>query len=54
MLYCYYTILNHTIYTPYTLYTTLQYRYIILPKDFDEAYSKKVKKTDKEFTFYTT
>jgi 26S proteasome regulatory subunit T3 len=28
-------------------------RYVILPKDFDEAYSKKVKKSDKEFTFYT-
>lgn len=29
-------------------------RYVILPKDFDEAYKKVVKKTDKEFTFYST
>jgi len=29
-------------------------RYVILPKDFDEAYSKKVKKNDKEFTFYSS
>ena len=29
-------------------------RYIILSKDFDEAYKKVVKKTDKEFTFYST
>lgn len=29
-------------------------RYVILSKDFDEAYSKKVKKADKEFAFYST
>jgi 26S proteasome regulatory subunit T3 len=29
-------------------------RYVILSKDFDEAYSKKVKKAEKEFTFYST
>ena len=29
-------------------------RYVILPKDFDEAYKKLVKKHDKEFTFYST
>ena len=28
-------------------------RYIILPKDFDEAYKKCVKKTDKDQPFYT-
>lgn len=29
-------------------------RYVILPKDFDEAYKKIVKKADKEFSFYST
>eukprot|EP01036_Dinobryon_divergens_P024778 gene24778-33256_t len=29
-------------------------RYVILPRDFDEAYKKCVKKADKEFTFYST
>ena len=29
-------------------------RYVILPKDFDEAYKKLVKKNEKEFTFYST
>jgi 26S proteasome regulatory subunit T3 len=29
-------------------------RYVILSKDFDEAYKKLVKKQDKEFTFYST
>jgi len=29
-------------------------RYVILPKDFDNAYTKCVKKNDKEFTFYST
>eukprot|EP01041_Mallomonas_annulata_P008553 gene8553-17640_t len=29
-------------------------RYIVLPKDFDEAYKKLVKKADKEFSFYST
>eukprot|EP01035_Chromulina_nebulosa_P019400 gene19400-25273_t len=29
-------------------------RYVILSKDFDEAYKKVVKKADKEFTFYST
>jgi hypothetical protein len=29
-------------------------RYVILPKDFDEAYAKLVKKGDKEFQFYST
>lgn len=29
-------------------------RYIILPKDFDEAYRKLVKKGDKEFSFYSS
>jgi 26S proteasome regulatory subunit T3 len=29
-------------------------RYVILPKDFDEAYKKVVKKADKEFPFYST
>ena len=29
-------------------------RYVILPKDFDEAYRNKVKKADKEFSFYST
>ena len=66
VLQCYSLILYYTIYLTilyltlrfyihFTIHYTLSYhRYIILPKDFDEAYSKKVKKTDKEFTFYTT
>jgi len=29
-------------------------RYVILPRDFDEAYKKCVKKAEKEFTFYST
>jgi len=29
-------------------------RYVILSKDFEEAYKKVVKKADKEFTFYST
>lgn len=29
-------------------------RYVILSRDFDEAYKKCVKKVDKEFTFYST
>jgi 26S proteasome regulatory subunit T3 len=29
-------------------------RYVILPKDFDEAYKKLVKRHDKEFVFYST
>jgi 26S proteasome regulatory subunit T3 len=29
-------------------------RYVILSKDFDEAYKKLVKKQDKEFSFYST
>ena len=29
-------------------------RYVILPKDFDEAYKKCVKKNDKEFSFYSS
>jgi len=29
-------------------------RYIILPKDFDEAYKKLVKKADKDFLFYSS
>lgn len=29
-------------------------RYVILARDFDEAYKKCVKKADKEFTFYST
>eukprot|EP01038_Epipyxis_sp_PR26KG_P006776 gene6776-9281_t len=29
-------------------------RYVILSKDFDEAYKKLVKKAEKEFTFYST
>ena len=29
-------------------------RYVILAKDFDEAYKKCVKKAEKEFTFYST
>lgn len=29
-------------------------RYVILPKDFDEAYRKLVKKGDKEFSFYSS
>ena len=29
-------------------------RYVILPKDFDEAYKKLVKKNDKEHPFYST
>jgi 26S proteasome regulatory subunit T3 len=29
-------------------------RYVILPKDFDEAYKKLVKKNDKDFVFYST
>jgi 26S proteasome regulatory subunit T3 len=29
-------------------------RYVILPKDFEEAYQNKVKKAEKEFGFYTT
>ncbi len=29
-------------------------RYVILSKDFDEAYRNKVKKAEKEFTFYST
>mmetsp|Transcript_3552 Transcript_3552/g.5534 ORF Transcript_3552/g.5534 Transcript_3552/m.5534 type:complete len:403 (+) Transcript_3552:79-1287(+) len=29
-------------------------RYVILPKDFDEAYKKLVKKADKEFNFYSS
>mmetsp|Transcript_16046 Transcript_16046/g.32082 ORF Transcript_16046/g.32082 Transcript_16046/m.32082 type:complete len:406 (-) Transcript_16046:16-1233(-) len=29
-------------------------RYVILARDFDEAYKKCVKKTDKEFSFYST
>lgn len=29
-------------------------RYVILPKDFDEAYKKLVKRQDKEFSFYST
>lgn len=29
-------------------------RYVILPRDFDEAYKKCVKKNDKEFSFYST
>jgi 26S proteasome regulatory subunit T3 len=29
-------------------------RYVILPKDFDEAYKKLVKKDDKEFSFYSS
>lgn len=29
-------------------------RYVILSRDFDEAYKKCVKKADKEFTFYST
>lgn len=28
-------------------------RYVILPKDLDEAYKKLVKKADKDFTFYS-
>mmetsp|Transcript_32666 Transcript_32666/g.33308 ORF Transcript_32666/g.33308 Transcript_32666/m.33308 type:complete len:397 (-) Transcript_32666:165-1355(-) len=28
-------------------------RYVVLPKDFDEAYKKLVKKADKEFSFYS-
>ncbi len=29
-------------------------RYVILPKDFDEAYRKLVKKGEKEFSFYSS
>lgn len=29
-------------------------RYVIMTKDFDEAYKKLVKKNDKEFAFYST
>ena len=29
-------------------------RYMIIPRDFDEAYKKCVKKADKEFVFYST
>ncbi len=29
-------------------------RYMILSRDFDEAYKKCVKKADKEFVFYST
>lgn len=29
-------------------------RYVVIPRDFDEAYKKCVKKADKEFTFYST
>jgi 26S proteasome regulatory subunit T3 len=29
-------------------------RYVVLAKDFDEAYSLKVKKAEKDFSFYTT
>lgn len=29
-------------------------RYVILSKDFDEAYRNKVKKAEKEFSFYST
>lgn len=29
-------------------------RYVILARDFDEAYKKCVKKAEKEFTFYST
>jgi 26S proteasome regulatory subunit T3 len=28
-------------------------RYVILPKDFEKAYKKVVKKRDTEFAFYT-
>jgi 26S proteasome regulatory subunit T3 len=28
-------------------------RYVILPKDFDEAYKKLVKKADRDFNFYS-
>ncbi len=30
------------------------FRYVILARDFDEAYKKCVKKAEKEFTFYST
>jgi len=29
-------------------------RYVILSKDFDEAYKKLVKKADKDFSFYSS
>jgi 26S proteasome regulatory subunit T3 len=29
-------------------------RYVIMSKDFDEAYKKLIKKNDKEFAFYST
>ena len=28
-------------------------RYVVFPKDIDEAYKKCVKKTDKDFAFYS-
>ena len=37
-----------------TITTTTTTRYVILPKDFDEAYKKLVKKTEKEFNFYSS